>query len=511
MLDDYQRAQQRQLAAERRIWQEHHRAQAAAMRAEARQQRETWRAYQQWREQEATRATAELESRVGLLRGVLQKVIASRPLDGSVLQLSPVVSPFEPGTLAQRLIPPDQRAYAVAPLTGLQRVLPTARQQHEQAVSAARERYERDWYAYQRLENDRQLRMASAEREYAIWAQNEGRRIAEYNADVVDLEQRAWRGDADAISGVFAALLMGSPSWPADFPRSAEVAWDSAAGQLLVNRALPAVDLVPAVSRIRYVKASDRENEVARPVTERRTLYREVVAQCVLGNLHEIFGVRLTDRTGHPMVQSVVFNGYVFATDPATGLPRPMFVSTVATDRGAMERMNLGQVDPISCVEGLGGSISSKPEKPVEIRPIRRPETLHSAATDRDGSDLLEMDPLQFEVLVAELFAAMGFQTETTVRSGDGGVDVVATDPDPIRGGRIIIQAKRYSATIQPSVVRDLYGTLVHEGASKGILITTSGFGPGSREFAENKPLTLIDGVELGRLLARHGVGPSRR
>ena len=83
---------------------------------------------------------------------------------------------------------------------------------------------------------------------------------------------------------------------------------------------------------------------------------------------------------------------------------------------------------------------------------------------------------------------------------------MIATDPDPIRGGRMVIQVKRYDSTIPPAVIRDLYGTVVHEGAIKGILVTTSGFGPSSYSFAEGKPLTLINGTELVSLLARHGL-----
>jgi restriction system protein len=33
--------------------------------------------------------------------------------------------------------------------------------------------------------------------------------------------------------------------------------------------------------------------------------------------------------------------------------------------------------------------------------------------------------------------------------SRDGGVDAVAFEPDPIRGGKIVIQAKRYTNTVR--------------------------------------------------------------
>ncbi|MEU8391326.1 restriction endonuclease [Micromonospora sp. NPDC048843] len=120
--------------------------------------------------------------------------------------------------------------------------------------------------------------------------------------------------------------------------------------------------------------------------------------------------------------------------------------------------------------------------------------------------DLHEMDPEQFEDLVADLFRTRNRKVMTTARSGDEGVDVIAEDPDPITGGLIVIQVKRYRATVSPSVVRDLYGVVQHRGATKGILVTTSGFGPGSYEFVQDKPLTLIGGTELVDLLARHGL-----
>jgi restriction endonuclease Mrr len=54
------------------------------------------------------------------------------------------------------------------------------------------------------------------------------------------------------------------------------------------------------------------------------------------------------------------------------------------------------------------------------------------------------------------------------------------------------------------SAVRDLYGTLQNEGASKGILVTTSGYGQASFDFAQNKPIELIDDSNLLYLLAEH-------
>ncbi len=89
--------------------------------------------------------------------------------------------------------------------------------------------------------------------------------------------------------------------------------------------------------------------------------------------------------------------------------------------------------------------------------------------------------------------------------SKDGGVDAIAFDPDPIRGGKIVIQAKRYTNVVGVSAVRDLYGTTVNEGATKGILVTTSDYGPDAYAFAKGKPLTLLNGANLLHLLEKHG------
>jgi restriction system protein len=53
--------------------------------------------------------------------------------------------------------------------------------------------------------------------------------------------------------------------------------------------------------------------------------------------------------------------------------------------------------------------------------------------------------------------------------------------------------------------VRDLYGTVVNEGATKGILVTTADYGPDSYAFAKGKPLTLLNGANLLHLLEKHG------
>ena len=119
------------------------------------------------------------------------------------------------------------------------------------------------------------------------------------------------------------------------------------------------------------------------------------------------------------------------------------------------------------------------------------------------------MDWEDFEHLCRELFerafAGSGAEVKVTQASRDQGVDAIVFDPDPLRGGKIVIQAKRYTNTVDVSAVRDLYGAVINEGAVKGILVTTSRYGPESYSFAKDKPLTLLNGNELLGLLEKHG------
>ena len=68
----------------------------------------------------------------------------------------------------------------------------------------------------------------------------------------------------------------------------------------------------------------------------------------------------------------------------------------------------------------------------------------------------------------------------------------------------MVVQAKRYKNTVGVGSVRDLYGTMLNEGASKGILVTTSGYGKASFEFANGKPIELLTGANLLYLLHEH-------
>ena len=118
----------------------------------------------------------------------------------------------------------------------------------------------------------------------------------------------------------------------------------------------------------------------------------------------------------------------------------------------------------------------------------------------------MELNPFEFENFLCNLFKLLGFESKLTRSTRDGGIDVVAYDPRPIVGGKVVIQAKRYKNVVGVAAVRDLYGTMINEGANKGILVTTSHYGPAAYDFSKDKPIELIDGGGLLYILDQQGI-----
>ena len=234
--------------------------------------------------------------------------------------------------------------------------------------------------------------------------------------------------------------------------------------------------------------------------------------QTCLRTIDEIFR---SDLTG--AIQSVTFNGYADFVDKASGKPARACIASLQTTKAAVENIDLNAVDPKACFRALKGVGSSKPAGMAAVVPIlklnradKRFVPAREVMTDLDeGVNIAAIPWEDFEHLVCELFekefSVSGGEVKITRASRDHGVDAIAFDPDPIRGGKIVIQAKRYTNPVGVSAVRDLYGTIINEGASRGILVTTSVYGPDSYEFAKGKPIALLNGGNLLHLLAKHG------
>ncbi|MFI5866298.1 restriction endonuclease [Streptomyces sp. NPDC051546] len=454
----------------------------------------------QHHEGEARRRSARLDAEVDALQGLLVAGCRTPAFRMSTLIRPERPEPFDPGHLAHPVPMPrieqfEQQSAGWTLGSG----------QRAQAERDAHARYTRAWQAAHSAEAQRQQQLASYRQQYDVWAADQIAGIRAHNGGLDELGRQLRAGDPEAVVEYFSAALFASTAWPEALPRQVAAAYDGAARQLVLDWELPGYAVVPEARSVQYLPSTGQYRVKPRPATERRGLYRDVLAQCLLLVVREVYAA-----DEFSVVDSVVVNGLVESHDPVTGQDAQFVLATVQAGRSAFSGLRLEQVSAVDClVEGLRGQLSARPDQLTAVRPGRRPEevgTVVGHGGHAEEPDLFSMDPIAFENLVAELFRAMGMEAVTTQRSGDGGVDVEALDPTPIRGGRIVVQVKRYRNTVPPTAVRDLYGTVQDRGANKGVLVTTAGFGPTSYAFIEDKPLELVDGAVLVDLLHQHGL-----
>ncbi len=119
-----------------------------------------------------------------------------------------------------------------------------------------------------------------------------------------------------------------------------------------------------------------------------------------------------------------------------------------------------------------------------------------------DIAELYALSPAEFEAYVARLFRRKGYRVEMRGGSGDHGVDLMVTNR---QRRKAVVQCKRYRNQIGPDIVRELYGTLMHEKAAHAFLVTTASISQSAQDWARGKPMTLIDGDELVHLAALLG------
>jgi restriction system protein len=105
-----------------------------------------------------------------------------------------------------------------------------------------------------------------------------------------------------------------------------------------------------------------------------------------------------------------------------------------------------------------------------------------------------------FEYLVSEAYRCQGYSvTENSSAGADGGIDLVINND----GKSTLVQCKNWKAkSVGVATIRELYGVVTAEGASGGIVVCSGHYTKDAIEFSKGKPLTLVDGGDLVRLIS---------
>lgn len=333
----------------------------------------------------------------------------------------------------------------------------------------------------------------------------------EHNKTIDELKNAYFQNDQNAIIQ-YNELVLNNSDYPETFPKNFDLEYNADNKMLIIEYVLPAPDQFPRLLDVKYIAAKKELKESYISEAQLAKMYDTAIYNIALRTLHEIFEADEANA-----VEIVVFNGWVETINKATGKMVNNCIVSVQAKKSEFIEIELSNVDPKSCFKNLKGVGSSKLSGITAVQPLiqvnrhdkRFVSSYNVSSKIDEGYNLASMDWEDFEHLLRELFekefSNNGGEVKVTQASRDGGVDAIAFDPDPIRGGKIVIQAKRYTNTVGVSAVRDLYGTVMNEGATKGILVTTADFGPDAYEFVKNKPLSLLNGSNLLFLLEKHG------
>ena len=323
---------------------------------------------------------------------------------------------------------------------------------------------------------------------------------------------------ADYMAGLAEAtaqycdMVLSASCYPDYFPQNFSLDYNPETKILIVEYALPAPEGLPTLREVRFVQSRSEFVEKHLSQREKSKMYDGLLYKITLRTVHE-----LLEADTIRAIDAVVFNGIVTSVDRSTGEDVTACVLSLQAKRDEFTALNLANVEPKACFKKLKGVGSSKLHGLAPVPPLMQIQrdddrfvTGKEVAEALDeSSNLAAMDWQEFEHLIREVFekefSSAGGEVKVTQASRDGGVDAIGYDPDPIKGGKFVIQAKRYINTVGVSAVRDLYGTVMNEGANKGILVTTSDYGPDAYGFAKDKPLTLISGANLLHMLEKHG------
>lgn len=332
----------------------------------------------------------------------------------------------------------------------------------------------------------------------------------EYNHGIDEFRNEVANGNS---VDEFVSIILNDIKLPINFIPTYDVLYDKATRNVVIDVNLPLVTDYPNLKSVAYIKSRHEYKESYFNDVQMQKMYDDSIYKIILMYINRVFNI----NNQFDLIDNIVLNGFVESIDKTTGNEFTAYILSISIARENFKILNLKSIDAREWFKKEKGISAAKIAQITPIQPIQRlnkedkrfVEGYNVVNEINDEVNLASIDWQDFENLIREIFQeefnSSGGEVKITQASRDGGVDAVVFDPDPIRGGKIVIQAKRYTNVVGVSAVRDLYGTLMNEGAMKGILVTTSNYGNDAYEFAKSKPIQLINGAELLGLLEKHG------
>ena len=220
----------------------------------------------------------------------------------------------------------------------------------------------------------------------------------------------------------------------------------------------------------------------------------------------------LTERIRRGVWQ-LTAEGQRLLTDPPPRIDRKYLGNypTYVDWRAGGASKNTSSFDGVSSTPPADESVDT-PEEALDRAARQLREALEAEVLDR----VREAPPKFLERLVVDLLIAMGYgggdaaMGRVTGRPSDGGIDGIIRE-DALGLDNIYLQAKKYSEkhTVGRPDVQQFVGSIQTKGTNKGVFVTTDNFTTAAENYVVelHRPIVLIDGKELARLMVAHDIG----
>ena len=131
--------------------------------------------------------------------------------------------------------------------------------------------------------------------------------------------------------------------------------------------------------------------------------------------------------------------------------------------------------------------------QPIQIDLIKKHYTIENLLENYKGNDY------GFEKYISNLYEMMGYKTQVTSKTNDGGKDIVMWKD----GRKYVVEVKLYARDrkIGRPFIQKLHSAMIDSEANEAIFITTSEYTEPARKYADKFNIKTVDGYELAGLI----------
>ncbi len=291
------------------------------------------------------------------------------------------------------------------------------------------------------LEKEARLKTKAEDRRYEFEQKS---RTIQHQLD--EIRSRCEADDLDAVRFMMNLSHARHPL-PADMQLPIGFDFDQSSGVLLCSIA------VPDFARLPIVKRRGKSYETV-PVTPRE---RKALSETALYSLCIRAAFLAAQCNVRNWFDTIAVNASQKWLDRATGAPKQGIIASLQGLSQEFMALQISQIDPKTCFRHFKGIATPSVEDVAPVRPIfilNKDDSRIVQNRDVDSemnveANIAAMPWEDFEHLVRQLFewefGGKGIEVKVFRLSRDHGVDAVMYDPDPLRGGKYVLQAKRYT------------------------------------------------------------------